>query len=71
VIVLSDGTLPSRGSTRQGIRKGLSAWPYDSQGFWHLYSARIINDDRDAYPNKRVDLPGFLMANLFRTFFAK
>ena len=30
---------------------------------------RITNDDRDAYPNKRVDSPGFLLANLFRTFF--
>jgi DNA-directed RNA polymerase II subunit RPB2 len=27
------------------------------------------NDDRDAYPNKLVDLPGFLLANLFRTYF--
>jgi DNA-directed RNA polymerase II subunit RPB2 len=33
-------------------------------------SARIPNDDRDAYPNKRVDMPGFLLANLFRTYFA-
>lgn len=32
-------------------------------------SGRIQNDDRDAYPNKRVDLPGFLLANLFRTYF--
>ena len=32
-------------------------------------SNRIPNDDRDAYPNKRVDLPGFLLANLFRTYF--
>ena len=31
---------------------------------------RISCDDRDAYPNKRVDLPGFLLANLFRTHFA-
>jgi DNA-directed RNA polymerase II subunit RPB2 len=35
---------------------------------WVAYS-RIQNDDRDAYPNKRVDLPGFLMANLMRTYF--
>ena len=35
-----------------------------------VYTARIQNDDRDSYPNKRVDLPGFLLANLFRTFFA-
>jgi DNA-directed RNA polymerase II subunit RPB2 len=35
---------------------------------WVAYK-RINNDDRDAYPNKRVDSPGFLLANLFRTFF--
>ncbi len=32
-------------------------------------SARMPNDDRDAYPNKLVDLPGFLLANLLRTYF--
>jgi DNA-directed RNA polymerase II subunit RPB2 len=31
---------------------------------------RITNDDRDGYSNKRVDLPGFLLANLFRTYFS-
>jgi DNA-directed RNA polymerase beta subunit len=31
---------------------------------------RMVNDDRDGYCNKRVDLPGFLMANLFRTYFS-
>lgn len=31
---------------------------------------RIVNDDRDGYSNKRVDLPGFLLANLFRTYFS-
>jgi DNA-directed RNA polymerase II subunit RPB2 len=35
---------------------------------WVAYK-RISNDDRDAYPNKRVDSPGFLLGNLFRTFF--
>ena len=34
-----------------------------------VMSNRILNDDRDGYPNKRVDLPGFLLANLFRTYF--
>ena len=32
-------------------------------------SGKIGIDDRDAYPNKRVDLPGFLLASLFRTYF--
>ncbi len=31
---------------------------------------RVVNDDRDGYANKRVDLPGFLLANLFRTYFS-
>jgi DNA-directed RNA polymerase beta subunit len=35
-----------------------------------VMSNRILNDDRDGYPNKRVDLPGFLLANLFRTHFS-
>ena len=30
----------------------------------------IPNDDRDGYSNKRVDLPGFLIGNLFRTYFS-
>lgn len=30
---------------------------------------RIPTDDRDGYSNKRVDLPGFLMASLFRSYF--
>jgi DNA-directed RNA polymerase II subunit RPB2 len=30
----------------------------------------ISNDDRDGYSNKRVDLPGFLLGNLFRTYFS-
>ncbi len=30
---------------------------------------RVACDDRDAYPNKRVDIPGFLLADLFRKTF--
>jgi DNA-directed RNA polymerase II subunit RPB2 len=30
---------------------------------------RLPVDDRDAYPNKRVDIPGFLLADLFRKTF--
>jgi DNA-directed RNA polymerase II subunit RPB2 len=29
-------------------------------------SQRLPTDDRDGYPNKRVDVPGFLLADLFR-----
>jgi DNA-directed RNA polymerase II subunit RPB2 len=35
----------------------------------HVAFGRMTNDDRDGYSNKRVDLPGFLMSNLFRTYF--
>jgi len=34
-----------------------------------VYHNKIPYDDRDAYPNKKVDLPGNLMGNLFRFFF--
>lgn len=35
----------------------------------YVANGRMVNDDRDGYSNKRVDLPGFLLANLFRTYF--
>ena len=35
-----------------------------------VYHNVIPHDDRDAYPNKKVELPGNLMGNLFRHFFA-
>ena len=28
-------------------------------------------DDRDSYTNKRIELPGILLANLFRQYFSK
>jgi DNA-directed RNA polymerase II subunit RPB2 len=31
-----------------------------------VHSKRLPPDDRDSYPNKRVDIPGFLLADLFR-----
>ena len=34
-----------------------------------VYTNRISYDDRDAYPNKKVELPGNLMGNLFRYYF--
>lgn len=35
-----------------------------------VYHNKIPYDDRDAYPNKKVELPGNLLGNLFRFFFA-
>ena len=34
-----------------------------------VFSGRVPHDDRDAYPNKKVELPGNLMGNLFRYLF--
>jgi len=34
-----------------------------------VYHNRISYDDRDAYPNKKVELPGNLLGNLFRYYF--
>ena len=34
-----------------------------------VFTGRVPHDDRDAYPNKKVELPGNLMSNLFRYLF--
>lgn len=34
-----------------------------------VFTGAITHDDRDAYPNKKVELPGNLMGNLFRYLF--
>jgi DNA-directed RNA polymerase II subunit RPB2 len=34
-----------------------------------VYTNRISYDDRDSYPNKKVELPGNLLGNLFRYYF--
>jgi len=35
-----------------------------------VFSGKVRHDDRDAYPNKKVELPGNLMGNLFRYLFS-
>ena len=34
-----------------------------------VFTGRVPHDDRDAYPNKKVELPGNLLGNLFRYLF--
>lgn len=34
-----------------------------------VYHNKIMYDDRDAYPNKKLELPGNLLGNLFRFYF--
>lgn len=37
----------------------------------NCFTGRIEFDDRDSYINKRIDLPGILLASLFRQYFTK
>lgn len=67
--VLAEELFPHVGEHDKEYEKACLLGHMTRKLLW-VYSSRIQNDDRDAYPNKRVDLPGFLMANLFRTFFA-
>jgi DNA-directed RNA polymerase II subunit RPB2 len=67
--VLSEELFPHVGQHDKEYEKACLLGHMTRKVLW-VYFSRILNDDRDAYPNKRVDLPGFLMANLFRTFFA-
>lgn len=67
--VLSEELFPHVGSHDKEYEKACLLGHMTRKLLW-VYTSRIQNDDRDAYPNKRVDLPGFLIANLFRTFFA-
>jgi len=67
--VLAEELFPHVGRHEKEYEKACLLAHMTRKVLW-VYSSRIQNDDRDAYPNKRVDLPGFLLANLFRTFFA-
>jgi len=67
--VLAEELFPHVGEQNKEYDKACLLGHMTRKLLW-VYSTRIQNDDRDAYPNKRVDLPGFLLANLFRTFFA-
>uniref|UniRef100_A0A6C0DPV0 DNA-directed RNA polymerase n=1 Tax=viral metagenome TaxID=1070528 RepID=A0A6C0DPV0_9ZZZZ len=67
--ILSEELFPHIGSDDKSYEKACFLAHMTRKVLW-VASARIPNDDRDAYPNKRVDLPGFLLANLFRTHFA-
>ena len=67
--ILAEELFPQVGGEDKEYEKACLLGHMTRKLLW-VSSARIQNDDRDAYPNKRVDLPGFLMANLFRTYFA-
>ena len=67
--ILSEELFPHIGTGEKAYEKACFLAHMTRKVLWVAYG-RIPNDDRDSYPNKRVDLPGFLLANLFRTHFA-
>ena len=67
--ILGEELFPHIGSGDKAYEKACFLAHMTRKVLWVAFS-RIPNDDRDSYPNKRVDLPGFLLANLFRTHFA-
>lgn len=66
--LLRDELYPHIGGIEESYEKACFLAHMTRKLLWVAYK-RISNDDRDSYPNKRVDSPGFLLANLFRTFF--
>ena len=67
--ILAEELFPHIGAEDKAYEKACFLAHMTRKVLW-VSSGRIPNDDRDSYPNKRVDLPGFLLANLFRTQFS-
>ncbi len=67
--ILAEELFPHIGSEDKAYDKACFLAHMTRKVLW-VMTGRVPNDDRDSYPNKRVDLPGFLLANLFRTHFA-
>jgi DNA-directed RNA polymerase II subunit RPB2 len=67
--ILNDELFPHVGGEDMNYEKACLLAHMTRKLLW-VSSGRIPNDDRDGFPNKRVDLPGFLLANLFRTYFS-
>lgn len=63
--ILAEELFPHIGGTEMEYEKACYLGHMCRKVLW-VSSQRIPNDDRDAYPNKRVDVPGFLLADLFR-----
>jgi DNA-directed RNA polymerase II subunit RPB2 len=66
--ILDDELFPHVGKKESNYAKACLL-AHMTRKMLHVAFNRMPNDDRDGYSNKRVDLPGFLMANLFRTYF--
>jgi DNA-directed RNA polymerase II subunit RPB2 len=66
--ILADELFPHVGGLESNYEKACLLAHMTRKVLW-ITTQRIPIDDRDAYPNKRVDLPGFLLSNLFRTYY--
>jgi DNA-directed RNA polymerase II subunit RPB2 len=63
--IISEELFPHIGGNEMNYEKACFLAHMTRKVLW-TSTQRIPNDDRDAYPNKRVDIPGFLLADLFR-----
>lgn len=63
--ILSDELFPHIGGHDTNYEKACFL-AYMTHKLLLISSKQIIHDDRDSYTNKRVDVPGFLLAELFR-----
>lgn len=66
--ILAEELFPHVGGAEKDYEKACYLAHMTRKVLWVAWN-RIPNDDRDAYPNKRVDIPGFLLADLFRKTF--
>ena len=63
--ILSEELFPQIGGKEMNYEKACFLAHMSRKVLW-TSSQRLPTDDRDGYPNKRVDIPGFLLADLFR-----
>ena len=63
--ILAEELFPHIGGSDMEYEKACFLAHMTRKVLW-VSSQRIPNDDRDAYQNKRVDVPGFLLADLLR-----
>jgi DNA-directed RNA polymerase II subunit RPB2 len=63
--IIAEELFPHIGGAEMAYEKACFLAHMTRKVLW-VYSQRLTPDDRDAYPNKRVDIPGFLLADLFR-----
>ena len=63
--ILAEELFPQIGAHGMEYDKACFLAHITRKALW-VSSQRMPKDDRDAYPNKRVDIPGFLLADLLR-----